>query len=368
MKRIIGIDCFKLEKGLGKSIGIYTFAERLVKNLAKREEQYEVIVFGNRCNRQDFDLKTVKFIEIPMNYKNKYVCVWWELFLVAYYIQKYRIEKIILPRGYTPLIMQKKCMAVIHDMIPFYYHEKFPGVLNPLENFYIMSRLKASIIHADKVVTISEYSKKEIMRIVPNAKERRIRVILHGYEDVEAGNNRERSIALPYIFAIASMLPHKNAIGIVNAYENYFQKADKPIQLLLVGVESVDGLNVTVSTEIKENIICKKYLADDEFYELFRHAECLLFLPLIEGYGFPPLEAMQFRVPAIVSNRTSLPEVVGTAGILVDPENSADVAAGILEVLSNWDLRYKMKQDGVKNLKRFDWNKKIDEYMEYLFE
>lgn len=366
MKKTIGIDCFKLEKGTGKSIGIYVFAERLVKNLATKANEYRIVVFGNEYNQSDFASDSIEFVQIQLNHRNKFICILWELYIVARYMKKYNIDEIILPRGFAPLIKQHKCMVVIHDMIPFYYNEHFKGVLNPYENFYIMNRLKASIVHAGKVVTISDYSKREILRILPQLEGDQIKVILHGFDYVKAGSNKKRSILSPYIFAITSMLPHKNAVGIVKSYESYYYRTTNPIQLVITGIESVDDLKILIDKNIKDKIVCKKYLADDEFYELFRHAECLLFLSLVEGYGWPPLESMQFGVPAIVSNRSSLPEIIGEAGILVNPEESEEVADKLLEVISNKSLRQELADKGIENLKRFNWDSQINLYIQYI--
>ncbi len=153
------IDCFKQVKGAGKSIGIYNLARHLVwelagKQNAKQSGQNEIIVLGNSYNRKDFDVAGVTFIEIKKNPLSKLTCIKWELFDVSLLAKKLGADKVLFVRGYASMLHLTKEYVIIHDMIPFYYHEHFKGYFNRLENFYIMRRLKASARHADKVITI----------------------------------------------------------------------------------------------------------------------------------------------------------------------------------------------------------------------
>ena len=371
------IDCFKLVKGQGKSIGIYNLAKNLTRHLAETnrngEHCEEIIVLGNALNRKDFDIPGVRFIQIRGNALNRIVYTFWELFGVQAVARREGADRILFPRGYRPLFYRGKDVIIVHDLIPFFYDRYFPGVLNRVENAYIMSRLKASIRHAGRIVTISKYSLKELEEICPGC-ESRTRVIYNGVNPVPC-SDRPSSLKPdgPYLYAGVSALPHKNAAGVLKTYEAYFQgeirEGKTPTRLVIIGIESpesVPGGNV-LSPEAAEYVTCCRYIeSGEEMHSLLAGASAFLFLSLIEGFGFPPLEAMQLGVPVICSDRTSLPEVIGDAGLLTDPDDIEGTAACIRRLLGDEALRRELIAKGYENVKRFDWDSRIDQYWEVL--
>lgn len=361
----IGFDCAKFVKGLGKSIGIMNVTISIVRNMAgKLPEGVELVVFGNETNRKDFEVEGVEFVLTDIKPESKSDILMWELFRVNKYIKKYNIDKIVFPRGFTSLFCPVNQIIIVHDMIPFFYHKNYPGVLGRFENAYIMARLKQSIKSADKVITISDYSKNDILKMVPKSEDK-ISVILHGFDhrsklyDVEPPKE-------DYIIGVTTRLPHKNAKGIVEAYREYVSNADKPVKLALVGLNSLDDASVEVGEELEGLIECKRFLDDKAYFQLFKNAKALVFLSYIEGFGLPPLEAMELGVPVICSDRTSLPEVVNEAGILVDPDDYKGVAKAISSLLENERLRQEYIAKGLDNLQYFKWEDKIQQYIKVL--
>lgn len=365
------IDCFKLVKGAGKSIGIYNLALNLVQNLAvyeQKKQQNTLIVLGNALNKKDFDIHGIRFIEIKnRNPLNKCTCILWELFEVSFYAKKLRADKVLFPRGYAPMLHWTKESVIIHDMIPFYYHEQFPGYFNRLENFYIMWRLRASARTADDVITISEASKRDILRYAKVPPENII-VIYNGYTEVscQEGNLDDKNTKGGYIAANASALPHKNAAGIVKSYERYCKMTDQPLPLTIVGIACVDEF--VSSCTVSDRITCIKYIESNEaFHKLIREARLFVFLPLIEGFGFPPIEAMQLGTPVLCSNTSSLPEVVGDAAVCVNPLDDEEAAHAMLKLAEDRALRRQLQERGRANVKRFSWDETGRKYREVLF-
>lgn len=364
---ILIVDCFKLVKGQGKSIGIYNHAKNLVKNLSTENSRQkkidQIVILGNERNRDDFAIDGVSFVSVPYDPSSKIYAILWELFWVKNYIRKYQGDKILFPRGYIPAFFKGKATIIIHDLIPFYYHEHFPGVFNPLENFYIMNRLKASIKGAERVITISEYSKEEIIQRIPSAKEK-VTVIYNGYNRLSVSNREAFVKKEDYIIAMTSKLPHKNAKGIMQAYKEYFVSAEHPLPMKVVGVSGTEEFDMG---EAADYVSCYPYVKDDqELSEMIAGGCLFLFLSLIEGFGFPPLEAMDLRVPVICSDRTSLPEVIGEAALQVNPENPKEVAAKMIELLHDEQLQKELVKKGIGNCERFSWDQIVKRYMEEL--
>ncbi len=363
----IVVDCFKLVKGAGKSIGIYNFAVNMVKSMAdsRNTGKDRLIVLGNKYNRVDFDINGVSFIEVKKyDPLNRIHFTLWELFLVSIACKKLKADRVVFPRGFAPLFHTVDDVIVIHDLIPFYYDENYPGFFNPIENTYIKMRLKASAKSCSGIITISEASAADIIkRFGINA--RKISVIHNGYSAVQIPSYNEKddtnSGSSPYIIAIASTLPHKNAAGVIRAYEKYYESASDPLDIIIIGIE--DTGDTKISDKALLHVKCIKYLEDNaDLYRLICGAKVMLFLSLIEGFGFPPLEAMQMGTPVICSNVSSIPEVVGDAAILVDPVDPELVADSMKELIENENLQKTLIQKGYENIKRFSPEKRAELY------
>ena len=255
----------------------------------------------------------------------------------------------IHPRGYAPILKMTKEYIVVHDMIPFYYDKHYKGYFNRLENFYIMWRLKASIRSCDRVITISEASCKDILNRVKVPKSK-ISVIYNGYNKItELPECVDKS---NYIIAVTSKLPHKNAKGIIEAYEVYFKQCEHPLQLRIIGIGDVE--QYALEPQAKENIKCYQYIeSNEEMHRMIAEAKIFLFLSLIEGFGFPPVEAMQLGTPVVCSKMSSLPEVVGDAAILVDPCEPDEVADALVKLQNDANKQQELIVKGYHNVERF---------------
>lgn len=363
---ILVVDCFKLVRGAGKSIGIYNLALNLVRNLVEEKagtkdseiKQCKIVVLGNAYNEKEFNIPGVEFVCIEHNPLNKLRCIWWELFEVSFAARKYHADKMIHPRGYAPILKMIKEYIVVHDMIPFYYDEHYKGYFNRLENFYIMWRLKASIRSCDRVITISEASCKDILNRVKVPKSK-ISVIYNGYNKItELPECVDKS---NYIIAVTSKLPHKNAKGIIEAYEVYFKQCEHPLQLRIIGIGDVE--QYALEPQAKENIKCYQYIeSNGEMHRMIAEAKIFLFLSLIEGFGFPPVEAMQLGTPVVCSKMSSLPEVVGDAAILVDPCEPDEVADALVKLQNDANKQQELIVKGYHNVERFSWDKTANKY------
>lgn len=363
---ILVVDCYKLVRGAGKSIGIYNLALNLVRNLVEEKtgtkdseiKQCRIVVLGNAYNEEEFNIPGVEFVCIEHDPLNKLRCIWWELFEVSFAARKYHADKMIHPRGYAPILKMTKEYIVVHDMIPFYYDKHYKGYFNRLENFYIMWRLKASIRSCDRVITISEASCKDILNRVKVPKSK-ISVIYNGYNKItELPECVDKS---NYIIAVTSKLPHKNAKGIIEAYEVYFKQCEHPLQLRIIGIGDVE--QYALEPQAKENIKCYQYIeSNEEMHRMIAEAKIFLFLSLIEGFGFPPVEAMQLGTPVVCSKMSSLPEVVGDAAILVDPCEPDEVADALVKLQNDANKQQELIVKGYHNVERFSWDKTANKY------
>lgn len=375
LKMKIAIDCFKLVKGTGKSIGIYNLSVNLVRNLLRYRpsEPVDIYVFGNPRNRDDFDIPGVNFIEITkINPQNKVHAVLWELFVVSSTCRKYGIDRILFPRGFCALFHPAYDIVIIHDLIPFFYHENYPGVLSRLENAYIMNRLIDSAKKSRRIVTISEFSKKDIIRRF-GIPEEKIRVIYNGVNEISVPDEKkgsdspEISLRRPSdcIIALTSPMPHKNASGVLKAYSAYVQRSSDPLRLVIIGLDSVSDQPEALGLE--SLITCHRFIrSDSDMYRMIGESKAFLFLSLIEGFGFPPIEAMQLGVPVVCSDSSSLPEITADAALLVDPKDPDAVADALIKVTTDQEVSESLIEAGRKNIRRFSWEKQARLYWDVL--
>ena len=133
------------------------------------------------------------------------------------------------------------------------------------------------------------------------------------------------------------------------------------MDLILIGADQ--SFIAKESGVIKTKVKCLKYIdSNDELYRIISRSSVFLFLSLIEGFGLPPIEAMQLKVPVICSNVSSLPEVVGDAAILVDPRDYLSVARQLDKVITEEVLRADLIRKGLENIERFSGEKFAKSY------
>ncbi|MCL6561229.1 MAG: glycosyltransferase family 4 protein, partial [Firmicutes bacterium] len=163
-----------------------------------------------------------------------------------------------------------------------------------------------------------------------------------------------------YIFTLASRMPHKNFSSLLQAWRLIQSKLEiKDIGLVIAG-----GLSYPLQCDITyvrsarfPNIYDLGYVPEEDLSLLYGGADLFVYPSRYEGFGLPPLEAMACGTPVVVSNVASLPEVIGDAGICVDPYNVDDIAQGIYRVLTNENLQQKLREKGLNRAKLFTWEK-----------
>ena len=179
-------------------------------------------------------------------------------------------------------------------------------------------------------------------------------------------------IKKPYILALGSFYPHKNIEGLVRAYKVMREKGIFTGQLVLVGKESYfsQKLRDFVSSQKIEGIVFPGqlhpagYLPDDEVEPILANAFAYVQPALKEGFGIPPVEAMVFGVPTVVSDIPCLTEMCGDASLYFDPLSVADMAEKIGKAVTDGKLRDELIKKGMDNIKRFSWEKMAQETLE----
>lgn len=257
-----------------------------------------------------------------------------------------------------------KRIVTIFDLSPIL----FPRY-HPLRRVMVYKVLLAySARRADRVIVISENTKRDVMRhldipeekiaVTPLAAGAAFRPIREAH--VRLVLQRHGLIYRHYWLCVGAMEPRKNLVHLVTAYELLRRRV--PISMPLVLVGGTGWRNREIHRKIVASSWCQDirllgYVPEEELAALYGGAFAFLYPSLYEGFGLPPLEAMACGTPVITSNVSSLPEVVSDAAIMVEPYDVDKLAETMYEVLNDEELRQKMSKKGLERAKMFSWEK-----------
>jgi len=166
------------------------------------------------------------------------------------------------------------------------------------------------------------------------------------------------SSGAPFILSVGMIEPRKNLVRLIEAFEKAKTRGHLPHKLVLAGKRGwlSDGIyRRAASSPLAEDILFPGYVPDPELPALYSAADLFVFPSLYEGFGLPPLEAMACGTPVVTSTSASLPEVVGEAALVVDPEDSEELAEALTRPLEDWELRARMVASGLQQSRQFTW-------------
>ena len=256
-------------------------------------------------------------------------------------------------------------VATIHDLA----FEHLPQTFKRRSWMQLRLTVRHTARKAAQIITESEYSRRDIVKTYGVAEER-ISVIPvaapQHFAPVEDEQELQRvrdtyGIEGNYILAVGSIQPRKNLARLVGAYA--LLRTERPgvklPTLVLAGKKAWlygETLRAIEQSGVGDRIILTDYVSEKDLPALYSGAICFVYPSYFEGFGLPPLEAMKCGVPVIVGNRTSLPEVVGDAALLVDPLDEAEIASALVRLIDNSDLRDKLRVKGLKRANSFNWH------------
>ena len=253
----------------------------------------------------------------------------------------------------------------VHDLS----FEHLPQTFNRRSRTQLRLTVRHSVKKAARILTLSEHTRRDMIETYGTSPERITAIPLaapsyFGRVREERELQRVRhiyGIEGDYILCVSSIQPRKNLSRLVRAYESLRNKRGpgKLPKLVLVGKCAWlydETLRSIEEGRMKDSVILTGYVPQSDLPALYSGSICFVYPSYFEGFGLPPLEAMKCGTPVIAGNRTSLPEVVGDAGILVDPFDVNAIAAAIERLVDDPDLRQQLSVKGVARSRLFDWN------------
>jgi len=251
-----------------------------------------------------------------------------------------------------------KTVITCYDLIPWAYE-------NNRSSFW-KNNIKG-LKKADEIITISEFSKSEIIKYV-GYPEDKIEIIYPAVDHDNYYRTKDKSIlnklkisdSCKVVLYVGSEEPRQNVDLLIKAFSKLKKKLGE-VKLIKIGNPHLHGareklLELIESLNLQKDVIFIDYVPEEELPKWYNAADLLVYPCAYAGFGMPPLEAMACGIPVITSNFTALPEVVGEAGIMVDPANIGDLSREMHEMLTSDGLREDMVKKGLKRAKLFDWD------------
>jgi glycosyltransferase involved in cell wall biosynthesis len=356
----IAIDARKI-----RDYGIGTYLRNLLRHLSRLDSQTEYILLCRADDSAAMDEVGKNFRAIPEPAKPYSVR---EQLRIPLDLRRERIDLFHAPHYVLPPLTPCKSVVTIHDCI----HLRFPQYLpSRLGYAYARSSMWMATHRANRVLTVSEASKRDILRYF-HIPERRIDVIYNAIDDRlgetpqpdEIERVRDRyQLNAPFVLYAGNIKPHKNLERLIEAFYMLRQDPDLThVKLLIIGDEISKYATLRRAVhryKLHKHVRFFGFVPDKTLAVLYRLARVFVFPSLYEGFGFPPLEAMASGTPVITSNVSSLPEVVGDAALLIDPMDAAAIAQAMRRVLMDSELREELRQRGLRRVKEFSWERSV---------
>ncbi|MDD3345874.1 MAG: glycosyltransferase family 1 protein [Candidatus Omnitrophica bacterium] len=366
----IGIDLINLNlSNLGGGLGRYGL--QLIYGLAKLDNENEYTIFinaelaGKICiDNPRFHLKIVKT-------PHRRYAPWNQVYFALHRKQLKKLDLLHSPVTPSPMLIfgAVKTVVTIHDLA----WEFFPDTFRRIGVAWWSVAWPRSLKQSVHIIADSESTKQDVVKFFKTPKDK-IAVIypyfsFHSMQSPSGDSDAfKRKYNLPekYILSVGISHKRKNLGSLIKAFKILKNEKNIPHRLVLTGprgwgsaifVDEIQRLN------LEDDVIFTGSVPGNDLKLIYEAADVFVFPSLYEGFGYPPLEAMVCGTPVIVANNSSLPEVVGQAGLYIDPLNTQDIADKIVQIISSPSLAQELKSAGFKQSKKFTMEKMIKEYI-----
>ena len=361
----VAVDTRLLIKDHIDGLGQFTF--EAFKHIVLKNPTVQFIFIFDRPPHSDF-LFAKNIISEVVGWQAKHPVLYkmWYQFFVKRLIKKLQPDVFVGTNGMIPLNTSTKTLSVIHDLNFEHHPEHLPKLLRK----YYCKNFPKFAHQATRIATVSEFSKKDIMAsygitsekvdVVYNGANKNFKFI--GFNEKET-IQKKYTANCPYFLFVGTLHPRKNLARLFKAFDQFKTATNSNYKLVVVGkkmwwTKAIEQTFLTLNHQ--KDIVFTGRVNDDELYKITAAATALTYTPIFEGFGIPLVEAMNCGVPIITSNITSMPEVVGDAGLLVSPFSVDEISTAMTTIAANEKLRNELIQKGKIQSQKFSWQKTGD--------
>lgn len=362
----IAVNTRLLLKNKLEGIGWFTY-ENLSRITRQHQEHQFYFLFDRKYSLDFVFSENVRPLIIPPQARHPILYYLWFEKAVPRMLKKIQPDIFLSPDGYLSLANKTiPSLTVFHDLNFEHYPEDIPFLERKNYRYFFPRYAR----HADRIATVSDYSKNDIAELYKVDKDK-IDVVYNGaneqfvpVEDIVKQQTRQKHTkGKPYFVFIGSLHPRKNLINLFKAYDHFKKSTDNPVQLLIVGEKMwwTSKIEATYNAmQFKEQVHFSGRLPVKELHHALASAMALTYVSYFEGFGIPIVEAFRCDVPVITSNLTSMPEVAGDAALLTDPFDPVSISKAMAEIYHDRKLREELIVKGRKRKEIFTWQKSAD--------
>ena len=347
--------------------GVGTYTRNIIRALARLDRENKYFLLGPAEKVNEIGKLPENFKSIPVQAPDT----------VRGYLQCHAVvsrlgcDLVHIPHLFwLPRRLPCRYVVTVHDMLEHMYRAHSGSGFKRSLHFHLTRRV---LKHAARIFAVSRFTKSEVeklfgiapgkIEVVYNAIDQRF---LSGHAtDADRQFLAERyQVTYPYLLYAGRISPHKNLVRIIEAFsalktELAKQDVYPDLKLIIIGDElskHPDLRRTVVRGGVQNDVRFMGFVPIEVLRIFYDAAKVFVFPSLYEGFGLPPLEAMAHGTPVLTSNTSSIPEVVGNAAVLVNPENLFEMMRALQRVLLDQSLREKMRQRGYEQVKKFSWD------------
>lgn len=360
--------------------GIKTYLINVISNLVTLSELEEEGSITLICSKSSYpvfepwkDHNNVHFKIIPVSSKKNFFRIFLDQIIVPLlllYWYNHKNTTLITPSSIATILSPIKQITIIQTSVVLKnvrstLPKEYVSDFSFLQKAYYDIFLGITLRRSDSIIAVSEFLKTKMLELNPSF-EKKITVVYEGVE-LKNFNSRPKKNALDgnkfEVLYVSTLYGYKNADKLINALKHLkFEKSlNKEVHLTIVGDDPSGGkrLNdlksLTVKLGVEEEVEYAGYVAHNEVQKYYKKASVFVFPSSVESFGLPPLEAMASGVPVIGSNRMSVPEIIGDAGLIVDPDDIDSIVEAIFKIIQDDTLRKKLISRGYDRVENFKW-------------
>ena len=348
--------------------GVGTYTRNIVRALARLDRNNEYMLLGSSEKIAEIGPLPENFRGQPFDKNDTSVSGYLEC---RNLLQRMRCDLVHIPHLFwAPRSLPCRYVVTVHDLLEHMYRTHDRSSLRRSMHFQLTGRV---LRHADRIFAVSKFTKSEVEKIfgIPAS---RIQVIYNAIDErFLRGHATEQDrqvlaerylINQDFLLYAGRISPHKNVVRIIEAFSALKAALEKEgkfpgLKLIIIGDElskHPDLRRTVIRGGVQNDVRFMGFVPIEVLRIFYDAAKVFVFPSLYEGFGLPPVEAMAHGTPVVTSNTSSLPEVVGSAAVLVNPENVFEIMRALHRVLVDQVLREKLKQRGYAQAQKFSWD------------
>ena len=351
----------------GKLEGIGYFSYEVLKRITIARPEHTFYFFFDRPYDPAF-IFSDNVIPLVLQPPARHPILWFLWFEISMYraLKKINADIFFSPEGYLSLRSKVPTVMVLHDLA--YLHQ--PENMQNAHLSYFRKYVPLFINRAEKIVTVSQFVKQDILSKFPNILPEKITVCYNAARagffplnaDEKQNVQKKYTQGAPYFVYVGAIHPRKNIHRLIAAFDDFKNKSGADHKLLIVGRMAWKTDSVTDiynASPFKSDIIFTGYVSENDLRALVAAAFCMVYVSLFEGFGMPIIEAMQCGVPVITSDITALPEIADGAALCVDPYDVEKISEAMLTLTKSESLRLALIERGIQRASDFSWDKTV---------